>query len=165
VIALRQSPTAQTLLLGIGNSLLQDDGAGIHVIEALRDSAALAPSIRLRDGGTIGLALLADIEDCTALIAVDAMELGEAPGTVQTFTGPAMDAQLGGKKRTAHEVALADLLQAAELIGAKPVRRALVGIQPQSTEWGLLPTDPVQAAIPAACAAITSLLAEWQHDA
>lgn len=154
-------PPSRTLLLGIGNTLLTDDGAGIHVIEALRPRL---PHVTVRDGGTIGLALLADIEDCDALIAVDAMELGQTPGTVQMFQGDAMDAQLGGNKRTAHEVALADLLQAAELIGRKPARRALIGIQPKETQWGLAPTLPVANGIVVACARVTTLLKEW-HDA
>ncbi len=152
---------ARTLLLGIGNTLLSDDGAGIHVVEALRSEL---PQVTVRDGGTIGLALLADIEDCDAMIAVDAMELGEAAGTVRVFEGAAMDAQLGGNKRTAHEVALADLLQAAELIGRKPPLRALVGIQPHATDWGLAPTPPVAAGIAAACAEVNKLLEEWRHD-
>lgn len=156
-----QTPV-RTLLLGIGNSLLTDDGVGIHVIEALR--GCVDADVAVRDGGTIGLALLADIEDCAALIAVDAMELGAAPGTVATFTGDDMDVQLGGTKRTAHEVALCDLLQAADLIGRKPERRALVGIQPQATSWGLVPTPPVAASVATACAEVSRILKEWGHD-
>lgn len=159
-----QTAAARTVLLGIGNTLLSDDGVGVHVIEALRRDSDLEASALLRDGGTIGLALLPDIEDCEQFIAVDATELGAAPGTIRTFTGEAMDQQLCGIKRTAHEVALADLLQAADLIGRKPPRRALIGIQPDKTCWGLEPTAPVQAAIPAACAAITTLLAEWNDE-
>ena len=117
--------------------------------------------VALRDGGTIGLALLSEIEESGALIAIDAMELGAAPGTVQAFRGPDMDRQLCGKKRTAHEVALADLIMAARLAGCAPERRALVAIQPASTKWGLSPTEPILAAIPKACSAVLSLIEDW----
>lgn len=154
----------RTLLLGVGNSLLTDDGIGIHVLSAIQGDTAVSGTLRLHDGGTIGLALLPEIEDCDALIAVDAMELDEVPGTLRVFEGQAMDVALAGKKRTAHEVALSDLMEAAELIGRKPVRRALIGIQPLSTLWGLEPTPDVSAAIPAACSAIGKLLEDWHHD-
>jgi hydrogenase maturation protease len=156
-----------TLILGIGNSLLTDDGVGIHVIKALdafRQEGRIGQRIELRDGGTIGLALLSEIEDCGALIAVDAMEMGAAPGTVRAFEGTEMDRQLGGRKRSAHEVALADLLNAAQILGHAPERRALVAIQPGSTQWGLVPTAPVKAAIAEACDAVHSLLEGWNHE-
>ena len=155
----------RTLLVGIGNILLSDDGVGIHVIralDALERAGEIGHEIALRDGGTIGLALLPEFDGFDALIAIDAMELGSPPGTVRAFTGAHMDAQLGGRKRTAHEVALADLMMAAALTGCAPERRALVAIQPGSTQWGLAPTPPVLAAIPAACRSVLSLLEEWE---
>lgn len=151
------------LVLGIGNSLLTDDGIGVHVAMAV-EAAAPSHPIRARDGGTIGLSLLAEIEPGAALIAVDAMELHAPPGTMRVFVGADMDAQLRGTKRSAHEVALADLMQAAEFSGIGPARRALVAIQPEITTWGLVPTPAVAAAIPGAVAAILALLEEWQHE-
>lgn len=159
--------TTQTLVLGIGNNLLSDDGVGIHVVNALdamKQGGVIEHAIKLRDGGTIGLALLTDIEETDALIVVDAMELGAEPGTVRAFQGVDMDRQLSGKKRTAHEVALADLMGAAQLTGCGPERRALVAIQPASTGWGLAPTDEVAAAIPVACRTVLSLLEEWRNE-
>ena len=120
-----------TLVLGLGNILLSDDGVGIHVIKALgglEDAGQIAHVIALRDGGTIGLALLSEIEEFGSLIVVDAMQLGESPGTVRAFQGPDMDRQLRGKKRSAHEVALADLMMAAQLAGFGPARRAFYGL-------------------------------------
>jgi hydrogenase maturation protease len=155
-----------TLLMGIGNVLLSDDGVGVHVIhalDALDRAGEIGHLITLRDGGTIGLALLPELDTFDALIAIDAMELGSAPGTVRAFAGPDMDAQLGGRKRTAHEVALGDLMMAAALTGCAPERRALVAIQPGSTEWGLAPTEPVLAAIPRACQTVLSLLEDWEQ--
>jgi len=161
-----EAPAARALLLGIGNVLLSDDGIGVHVIRALDElerAGRLGASIALRDGGTLGLELMTELEECAALIVIDAMELGSAPGTIRAFEGADMDAQLGGKHRTAHEVALADLIMAAKLTGCAPHRRALVAIQPGSTGWGLQPTEPVRGAIPDACKAVLSLLEEWGH--
>mgnify|MGYP000238052296 FL=1 len=155
-------PEGNILVLGLGNTLLSDDGVGVHVVEALRAEFAGRDDIDFRDGGTLGLALLPDVESSRALILVDAAEVGAPAGDVRCFVGADMDARLLGKKRTAHEVAAADLLDAAALTGMRPERRALVAVQPASTEWGLAPTDVVQSAIPRACDTIRSLIAEWQ---
>jgi hydrogenase maturation protease len=146
--------------------LQADDGAGIHVIHELQrrqDAGRLEAhdEVVLRDGGTIGLSLLAEIEDCRALIAVDAMELGAEPGTIAVFEDMDIMAQLGGTKRSAHEVALADLFGAAELTGCLPERRALVGIQPGRIDWGVEAEGPVSAAIAPACDAVTGLIGKW----
>jgi hydrogenase maturation protease len=156
----------RTLVIGIGNILLTDDGVGVHVIralEALEQEDETDHMLTIRDGGTIGLALLSDFTDFGALIVIDAMELGAAPGALRVFQGVDMDAQLGGKKRTAHEVALADLMIAAELTDCAPALRALVAIQPGSTQWGLAPTELVSAAIPKACKTTLSIVERWNN--
>ena len=158
---------AQTLVLGLGNILLTDDGVGVHVVRALgalQQERVIDPAIALCDGGTIGLALLSEVEAARALIAVDATEMQAPPGTVRVFLGPQMDAQLAGQKRTAHEVALADLMMAANLAGKAPLKRALIGIQPGSTGWGLEPTLAVERAIPIACKAVLAVLERWNHE-
>lgn len=157
---------AVILVLGVGNTLLSDDGIGVHVIETLRQNAEPCeqPRVAYRDGGTLGLSLLPEIEDARAVIVVDAADIGADPGTVRALEGSDMDAQLKGKKRTAHEVAVADLMAAAELAGHLPEQRALIAIQPASTEWGLAPTDAVARAIPGACAAVRSLIERWRHE-
>ena len=154
------------LVLGLGNVLQADDGAGIHVIHELQrrrdgDGPELRGEVQLRDGGTIGLSLLAEIEDCGALIVVDAMELGAEPGTIRVFEDSDIMTQLGGKKRSAHEVALADLLGAAQLTGRLPKHCALVGIQPGRIGWGMEAEAPVAAAIPQACDEVTRLVEKW----
>lgn len=152
---------ADILVLGIGNTLLQDDGAGVAVTERLRAELAGVEGVRFLDGGTLGLSLLPDIEDAGALIVIDAAELGEAPGTVRVFLGGDMNRQLSGRKSTVHELALSDLLAAAAMSGREPARRALVAIQPASTDWGLEPTPPVRQAIPDACALVAGMTREW----
>jgi hydrogenase maturation protease len=155
------------LVLGIGNLLLSDDGVGIHVVNRLLDDmrkGRLPKNVVIRDGGTIGLTLLSELDANTAIIAVDAMELEARPGTVSLFEGAEMDRQLTGRKKTAHEVALSDLMQAAQLCGCFPDRRALVAIQPGSIEWGMEPTTPVSGAVAVAADRITALIRKWQHE-
>ena len=151
------------LVLGVGNTLLCDDGMGVHVAERLKSRPGLADRIRIIDGGTLGLSLLPELEDAAGLIVIDAAEIGEKPGTIRVFEALEMDRQLSGRKRSVHEVAVADLLAAATLTGHAPRERALVAIQPESTDWGLEPTADVISAITDAADAVQSVVERWSE--
>lgn len=153
----------KVLVMGIGNTLLQDDGIGVHVTERYKSTFEADPCVSILDGGTIGLSLLPEIEDADAVIIVDASEIGERPGTMRIFRNQEIDQQLSGKRRSVHEVALYDLFSAAAIRGRSPEQRVLIAIQPACTEWGLDPTPEVKASIPAACEAIASTTKSWQH--
>lgn len=153
---------ANVLVLGLGNTLLRDDAAGPVVVARLAGGQALWPGVAFRDGGTIGLGLLPEIEDARAFIAVDAARFGATPGTVRVFVGAEMDAVLCGCKRSAHEVALADLMGAAALQQRLPAQRALVAVEPDDTSLGMNPTPAVAAALDRMCIEVTELLARWR---
>jgi hydrogenase maturation protease len=160
----------RTLILGIGNTLLTDEGVGIHVLQALE--AALAAEqpplsdITLLDGGTLSFTLAGPIEDAEALIVVDAANIKGKPGDWIQLEGEAMDAFLmGNRKSTVHEVGLTDLRAIAILAGHWPEQRAMLAIQPQVFDWGEFPTAEVAAAIPPVTAAIMELLRSWNHVA
>jgi hydrogenase maturation protease len=155
----------KVLVMGIGNTLLQDDGVGVHVTELFKSSHEPIPNLDVIDGGTIGLSLLPEIEDADAVIIVDASEIGERPGAMRIFHNQEIDQQLSGKRRSVHEVALYDLFSAAAIRGRSPRERVLIAIQPACTEWGLDPTPEVKATIPLACEAIATLTSRWQHEA
>lgn len=161
---MRKESSDRVVVLGVGNTLLQDDGAGIHVTESLRDRQAEFPQLDIIDGGTIGLSLLPTIEDAAAVIVVDAAELGQPAGSLCIFHNEEIDRHLARGRRSVHEVALADLFAAAAIRGRCPARRALIGIQPACIEWGLEPTPSVQQAISLACAQVEELLRGWQQE-
>ncbi|HLF31934.1 MAG TPA: HyaD/HybD family hydrogenase maturation endopeptidase [Xanthomonadales bacterium] len=156
------------LVMGVGNTLLQDDGVGIHVTNRLRAENEAQRNVAYLDGGTIGLSLLPSVEDADALIIVDAAEMNAPPGTVRIFRDAEIERQMSGRKRSVHEVAISDLLSAASLRGTCPAQCALVAIQPFSTDLGLEPTPLIQAAILTACAAVNELTGEltrgYQHE-
>ncbi len=150
----------QTIVIGIGNNLMTDDGAGIHVIDRLREMD-LPEHVRLVDGGTLGFTLLEIVEGARRLIVVDAAQLEAEPGTVQVFQDAEMDGYLTGCRRSSvHEVNLLDVIGAARFRGNMPKRYALVGIQPESVDWGAEPTERVARGVDQATAAILELLNE-----
>ncbi len=154
----------KTLVLGIGNTLLTDEGVGIHVLQALEKHLAHLPGVTLLDGGTLSFTLAGPIEDADALIVVDAANIKSEPGQWALMEGEEMDAFLmGNRKSSVHEVGLTDLRAIALLAGHWPERRAMIAIQPDVVDWGEYPTPAVAAAIPPACDAVRKLVRDWQH--
>ena len=156
----------ETLILGIGNTLLTDEGAGIHALNHLQSACPDiwpdSPNLNFIDGGTLSFTLAVWIEDCTNLLVFDATELKQIPGTVNVFVGSEMDNFLGTTKRSAHEVGLIDLMDIARLTEHLPEQRALIGIQPDKMGWGMEPTVAVQNALDEAVAEAVKLINQWQ---
>ncbi len=151
------------LILGIGNSLLRDEGAGIHALHRLREQYPGRDDLTFLDGGTLSFTLAGAIEETSRLIVLDAAQLQAAPGHSQVFEGDDMDAFLGSNsKRSVHEVSLLDLLAITRLRGHLPPQRALVGIQPAEIDWGEHPSEAVKAAMPRICGQVGQLIEEWQ---
>ena len=75
----------KTQVLGIGNSILSDDGVGIHVVECLK-AEDIPPGVVLSVGGTGGSALIDMIEESNRLIIVDAIVTGSPPGTIHELS-------------------------------------------------------------------------------
>ena len=150
-------------IVGIGNNLLTDDGAGIHALREI-DVDNADEDLACIDGGTVGLALLDRLSNLNGLIALDAMILGKSPGSVTVLQGEDMDRHLRNQKGSVHEVGLSDLLDALRLRGELPEHRALIGIEPENMDWGTEPTAPVAAAVPEAAALARQLVREWRVD-
>lgn len=130
-----------TLLLGIGNIIMGDDGIGPHVINRLRSDYVFAPEVALLDGGTLGLDLLHYLEGITSLIIVDACDMGKPPGHMQRFSNEKIP--LAGAYLSAHQSGIPDLLALADLQGCLPQQIVLWGVQPESISLRLELSHPV----------------------
>jgi hydrogenase maturation protease len=150
-----------SLVLGIGNVLLTDDGAGVHAARQLADRLAGREDVQVLDGGTLSFTLAPLIAYATRLIVLDATELGSTPGTVRSFVGVEMDELLRRPRLTVHEIGLRDVLEISALAGELPRERALVGIQPAFLTWGVEPTPVVAAALAVAAQTALELLEHW----
>jgi hydrogenase maturation protease len=150
-------------VVGIGNSLLTDDGAGIHTLEQFAEGND-DESVCCLDGGTVGLGLLDRLSDLDGLVALDAMILGKEPGAVTVLQGEDMDYHLRNQRGSVHEVGLSDLMDALRLRGELPPNRALIGIEPQAMDWGTEPTPVVAAALPEAAEHARNLVRQWRSE-
>jgi len=152
----------QTLVLGIGNVLLADEGVGVQMLDFLSKHHPRVAAHALVDGGTLSFTLAMYLEAAERLVVIDAAELGLSPGSVQVFEGGDMDRFAGRTRRSVHEVSLGDLLAIAHLTGHIPEQRALVAIQPHTIDWGQQLSAPVRAALPGAAREIEQLLMRWE---
>ena len=121
------------LVLGLGNLLLGDDGAGLAVLEQL----AKAPSVtgpEFLDGGTQGLALVPHIAGRRGLLVLDAVSLGSPAGTVHLLDGWNYAVPHAS---TAHESNVAELLAASALLGEMPEQVKIIGIEPARIVTGI----------------------------
>jgi hydrogenase maturation protease len=150
-----------TVVLGIGNVLLSDDGAGVHAARSVQHALRDDDDVIVIDGGTLSFSLAPEIENASRLIVIDAAQLHAAPGTVRTFFGTDMDRFLGRAKLSVHEVSLVDLLDIARLTSGAPRERVLVAIQPDTLDWGEQPSPTVSRGVAEATAVTLDLLQHW----
>ncbi|HEX9873560.1 MAG TPA: HyaD/HybD family hydrogenase maturation endopeptidase [Deferrimonas sp.] len=148
------------LVLGLGNSLMNDDAFGGAVVALLQQRYAFPEEVRVVDGGTLGLDLLPFLEGVEQLLIVDAVAMGAPPGTVFRLEGNEVPRAFAGKL-SVHQMGLQDLLAVAELQGNLPPTLIFRGVQPGSIEMGMRMSPTVVAALDRVVSEVASDLAAW----
>jgi hydrogenase maturation protease len=149
----------QVVILGIGNTLMQDDGIGVYAIQALAHTYILPDNVCLVEGGIAGLRLLSDLSGADYLLIIDAVEGTGPPGTLYQLNP--QDLPKGrGFFMSAHEIGIAEVLSMAEFLGKLP-QTCIIGVQPlEARKIGLELTPPLQEALPRVVAAVVGELQE-----
>jgi len=151
--------SVELVVLGLGNPLLGDDGAGLLLLSELEHAAAgWGGRVEFLDGGTQGLMLLDRVAGRPALLILDAVSLGAAPGTVHVLRDREALGLDSHHSRTVHEGNAAELLAAALLLGECPERVFVVGIEPASIKSGIGVSEPARAALAPALASAREIV-------
>jgi hydrogenase maturation protease len=140
------SSEPKTLVLGIGNTVMSDDGVGVKVVQRLQQEYSFPEYVKVVDGGTLGLDLLPMLEEIEQLIVVDAVETGGVAGTCVRLTGEELPIALETKV-SPHQMGLKDLLSVARLLGHFPREMVLIGVQPASIEMDTELTPEIEAKV------------------
>ncbi|HEV2229396.1 MAG TPA: hydrogenase maturation protease [Steroidobacteraceae bacterium] len=141
------------LVLGLGNVLLGDDGIGAAALDRLERDYRIPPEVRLVEGGTLGLSLLDEIAEAQHAVLVDAVAVDAPPGTLVRLDGAAVIDAVRDRL-SVHQVGVADLLDAARLIGRYPSSVVLLGLVPGLIGLGVGRTRVVDEALEALIPAI-----------
>jgi len=148
-----------TLVLGLGNLVHSDDGVGIHAIGLLQKDSRVPRGVVLMDGGTQGLSLIPHISGFPRLLVIDAVDVGEKPGTLVRLEGDALQTLPG--KPSVHQLGFADLMIAMKLLDEAPAEVVVIGVQPQSTEWSAELTPPVRESLDELLKVVLAQLETW----
>lgn len=148
------------LVLGIGNPIMSDDGVGVRVVELLLERYRLPAGVSVQQGGTMGLALLPQVEDAERLLLVDAVDAGKPPGTLVRLTGTDIPSALEARM-SPHQLGLKELLCVAALLGKGPKETVLWGVQPESLAVSLDLSAAVEAKLEPLLANLVQELACW----
>jgi len=135
----------RTLILGVGNFLLKDEGVGIHVIRAL-EKEQMPSGVTLLDGGTGGLHLISWLTGYDRIIMIDATLDDYPPGTIRLIQ-PRYVADYP-PLMSAHEIGLKDMIEAMAITGDLPEIHLIVISAENVSEVGTELTPSVQSAVP-----------------
>jgi hydrogenase maturation protease len=152
---------ATCVVLGLGNTLHTDDGIGPHAVERLRNDPRMPADVALIEGGTLGLELLTYIWDCSYLLVLDAVDVGQPPGTLVRMSS--QEVQTLPSQGSVHQLGVADLLVALRVLASRTPEVVLLGVQPASTEWGTELSPAVAAVLPALVDAAVAELCRRPH--
>lgn len=151
-------PPKRTVILGVGNLLLSDEGVGVRALEKLERAYTFPDGVDLVDGGTCGMELLELLTDLDLLIMLDVVRAGKPPGSLIVLRGNEVPARLR-LKLSPHQVGLSDVLATLILTGVAPRESVIIGIEPESFELGMSLTPAVEATLPRMVAATLDELA------
>jgi hydrogenase maturation protease len=145
----------KTLILGIGNLLLKDEGVGIHVIRALQEEN-LPSGVALMDGGTGGIHLISWLQEYERIIMIDAT-LDDCPvGTVRLIQ-PHYASDFP-HLMSAHEIGLRDMIEVMTLTENMPEIQLIVISAANVGEVGMELSPEVEAAVPEVIRMVSNLI-------
>jgi hydrogenase maturation protease len=153
----RQSGHRQTLVAGIGNIFLTDDGFGVEVVRRLA-SLPLPANVTIADFGIRGIHLAFEMLDggYDRVLLVDALASGDAPGTLRLMEADDRDVPPG--QADAHSMHPAAVLAYLRSLGETPPPVTVVGCQPACISEGMGLTAAVEAAVDVAVHAVLDIV-------
>jgi hydrogenase maturation protease len=150
----------KTIIAGIGNRLLRDDGFGPRVTDLL-SKLDLPEHITVSDMGTAGVTTASELADYQRVIFLDAIETEASPGELRVDKLEVKESQhdlIELSRMTLHDAGIEGLLKFAKAIDTLPEEIYLIGCAPESTEMGLELTPQVEAATHSAVKKVLELI-------
>lgn len=134
----------KTLILGVGNLLLSDEGFGVHFVRHLQEHYRFPEEVELFDGGTLGLMATHKFEDAERVYIIDAVAVPGDPGECQRYEKEDFLLERIPVKLSPHQAGVQEMLMVSEMRGCCPPEVYLLGVIPGSLEPGVELSPPLQ---------------------
>lgn len=139
--------TMKVVVLGVGNTIREDEGVGVRVVEAFERDYVLPEGVQVIDAGTSSMEMLEDLSHLDFLLVVDAIAYHKPPGTLIKLAGEEVPVFFR-RNLSPHGIGLSDVLAALEFMGAEPKETVILGVQPVSLELSTELTPEIAALVP-----------------
>jgi len=137
-------PDPKILIIGVGNTILQDEGVGMHAARAL-EREKLPPGVLVIEAETSIMDFLPQIQAAEKIIIIDALRTGSPPGTIYRLTPEDLpvDAAL-----SLHAMGPLQVIQLAKQAGDFRAEVIIIGVEPKEMDLGMELTPEVKAQLP-----------------
>lgn len=147
-----------TIVIGLGNPLMADEGIGTAIVAALAGlveaGTLTTPNVEYLDGGCGGMYLLHSIAGRKKVILLDCAKMGLPPGTLRRFTPDQVNTVKQMTHLSLHEVDILRVIELAELTQQCPDEIIIFGIQPEKIQMQMALTETLQQRVPEYLAAV-----------
>ena len=154
---------SEITVLGIGNTILSDEGFGVRVVEYLQKNFDFPKNVALIDGGTLGVELQHFIVGTKKLLIIDSIDGGAPAGKTFHLRDEEILRHFT-QKISAHEIGIQDILTMLEITGKKIPVVELLGVQPYSLEAGVELTEPMKKLVPIFAEKAVEILKSWNEN-
>jgi len=136
-------------IVGVGSTLMGDDGVGPAAIEALQHRG-VPDGVCLHDAGLAVSDVLGGLEPACPLVLIDALRAGSAPGSIYRARLDEMTPEAGSLPQSVslHEIGAFQALQIEAMSGRRFGDVTLFGVEPQRVAWGEGLSPSIRAAMP-----------------
>lgn len=150
------------IVLGLGNTLNKDEGLGVHAVKALESRLTDLADWEFVDGGVLGLNLLSWVEEASHLLILDAINAGQAPGSVIELEGEQIP-MYTGIKMSDHQITFQEVLGLAKFREKLPGCLYLIGAVPLDLEIGTDLSPAISAVIPEILSRAEKVISDWDN--
>jgi hydrogenase maturation protease len=150
----------KTMVLGIGNIIMGDEGFGLHVIRRLKE-IGMPDNIILEEGGVGGFELLGSLQGIEKLVVVDIMMLPLPPGELKVFEPGDLPTEPGKAIVSFHQIGVLELVNIWGMMGNKEPEVTFIVTCPHNIDWGTELSEPLKPAVEKAANMIKNLCADY----
>jgi len=125
-----------TVVIGLGNPLMSDEGVGVHLAQQLTQNCQEFPEVDVLDLGTSGMAVVHAIAGRRKAVLIDCAFMGESPGTIHRFVPDEVRSTKSLTGFTFHEGDLLSMLDISRQVGEHPEEVVIFGVEPEQVGPG-----------------------------